>query len=76
MARASSTSFWIRRFSGRAPNEGGQPLLEQPHLDVDDARDLVLAQGVEHHELVDPVQELGREGLPDLRQHRFPLALR
>src|SRR5205085_2678485 len=39
----------------------GEPRLEFLHLDVDDALDVGLVEPVEHHDLVDTVEELGLE---------------
>ena len=36
----------------------GEPVLELPHLDVEDLTDVVLGQRIKHDDLIDSVQEL------------------
>ena len=51
----------VRHHEGEAPV--GQSSVEVPKLDVDDVTDVVLGEGPEVHDLVDPVEELRLEGL-------------
>ncbi len=43
----------------------GQPLPQPSQLDVDDGADLLAAERMEHHDLIDPIDELGPEMLGD-----------
>src|SRR3712207_7567794 len=48
-----------------------QALLQPLELDVDDVAQLLAPELVEHHRLVEPVQELGAEVRPQLFHDRF-----
>jgi len=41
----------------------GQPFAQPAHLNIDDLAQLILCQRMEHHNLVDAVEELGPEVL-------------
>src|SRR5690606_18295950 len=53
-----------------------QALAQALHLDIGDAGDLILAQRLEHHHFVHPVDELGAEVLAQGIHHRGALGLR
>ena len=46
-----------------------QSLLQRLHLEAHDLLDVTLVEPVEHHDLVDPVQELRLEVVPHRREH-------
>ncbi|MDQ3209655.1 MAG: hypothetical protein M3Q20_00500 [Actinomycetota bacterium] len=50
-----------------------EPAAQQAQLDVDDLRDLVPAEGVEDHDLIDAVDEFWPEVLADVVEHGFLL---
>ena len=54
----------------------GEPRAQLRELDVDDARDVLLRQTVEHDDLVDPVHELGLEVRAHRCHHRVLVAAR
>ena len=49
----------------------GEPLTQTAQLDVDDGADLLPAERMEHHEFIDPVDELGPKVLGDHLHHGF-----
>ena len=51
----------------------GQPLLELLHPERHDLRELLGRERIEHHQLIEPVDELGLERLPHRRHHRLVL---
>src|SRR5690606_28211892 len=54
----------------------GQALAQTAQLDLRNATDLVLAKRLEHHHLVDPVDEFRAEVLTHRIHYRCPLGLR
>ena len=52
----------------------GQPPAQHVELDVDDVRELLGGQRVEHHHVVEPVEELRLEVPLHDRHHRVPPA--
>src|SRR4029077_2234652 len=53
----------------------GQPLGEVAELDLDDRLDLLATEGLEDHDLVDAVQELGPQRLAQALEHELTDAL-
>src|SRR3989454_10655759 len=51
---------------------GLEPPLEMAELDLDDPGDLVAPERVEDHDLVDPVEELWPQGVPQLLHDQRP----
>jgi hypothetical protein len=66
-----ASSFQRRRRHLQLQVHLRQPLLQHAQLDLRDPLDVLGAEAVEHHRLVDAVQELGAEVVLQLVPHRL-----